>query len=60
MLVHFVFLIFGQIGRCVACKIKNVEKEEEAYRFSMMETQTESDEMLESSESDYDENIGGN
>lgn len=59
MLVHFVFF-FGQIGRCVACKIKNVEKEEEAYRFSMMETPTESDEMLESSESDYDENIGGN
>nr|XP_023898435.1 NAC transcription factor 29-like [Quercus suber] len=49
-----------KIGRCVACKIKNVEKEEEAYRFSMMETQTESDETLESSESDYDENIGGN
>lgn len=44
----------------MACKIKNVEKEEEAYRFSMMEAQTESDEMLESSESDYDENIGGN
>ncbi|KAL4637785.1 hypothetical protein ACB092_03G101000 [Castanea dentata] len=52
--------IMEKIGRCVACKIKNVEKEEEAYRFSMIETQTESDEMLESSESDYDENIGGN